>query len=160
MKRGEASIKHGQSRDGVRSKEYTAWQSMRQRCYNENTKSYRDYGAKGVRVAAVWLKDFQAFFDHIGKAPSSRHTVDRIDNTRGYEPGNVRWATRKEQSVNRQRAYGRGESNSRAKLSTQDVVAIRNRHAAGESKKDLAYLYGVSRAHINHIVLRRGWKHA
>lgn len=59
----------------------------------------------GVTLCAEWAKSFDAFLAHIGPMPSDAHSVDRIDNNKGYEPGNVRWSTREVQARNR-RAYG------------------------------------------------------
>ena len=73
------------------------------RCTNPAHKQYKDYGGRGISVHAGWMgaAGFPAFLSHIGPRPSKAHTLDRIDNDKGYEPGNVRWATRAEQSANR-----------------------------------------------------------
>lgn len=55
-------------------------------------------------MSPEWFVDFDAFVDHIGPKPSDQHSLDRIDNDRGYEPGNVRWATAAEQTANRRTA--------------------------------------------------------
>lgn len=81
--------------------EYKAWRSMRDRCQNKNDKAYRDYGQRGISVCQEWDKSFQKFFDHVGRRPSSGYSLDRIDNSKGYEPGNVRWATSLEQGRNK-----------------------------------------------------------
>lgn len=60
----------------------------------------RRAGYAKVSLAKAWRSDFAAFLAHIGPMPRPGLTVDRIDNAKGYEPGNVRWATRKEQSRN------------------------------------------------------------
>lgn len=74
---------------------------MRTRCTNPNHNSYKHYGGRGIRVCDEWAQSFQSFYAHVGPKPSPDHTLDRIDNDRGYEPGNVRWATWKEQGENR-----------------------------------------------------------
>jgi hypothetical protein len=86
---------------GSDTKEYVSWKSMVGRCRNPKHDNYARYGAAGVSVCAEWLSDFQAFLSYIGPKPTAKHTLDRIDNTKGYEPGNVRWATPVEQNANR-----------------------------------------------------------
>lgn len=95
-----ARTKHGQAKDSRRSKVYNAWVSMVQRCTNPNTTHYARYGGRGITVCQEWVDSFEAFYKDVGEPPTPQHTLDRIDNEKGYEPGNVRWATRKEQSNN------------------------------------------------------------
>ena len=94
-KAGLGNKRHGKRR----SKEYTAWCNMHIRCYNERSPHYRNYGARGITVAIKW-HDFIPFYHDVGDAPGPEYTLDRIDNNRGYEPGNVRWAMRQIQSRN------------------------------------------------------------
>lgn len=82
--------------------EYKVWANMKNRCLNPNTPDFKYYGAKGVTVCDEWINSFKSFYDHIGSRPDGM-TLDRIENTRGYEPGNVRWATRQTQAENRGR---------------------------------------------------------
>lgn len=82
-------------------KEFAAWTAMRMRCHNPSSPSYRWYGARGISVHPAWRSNFSAFYDHVGAAPSPSHSIDRIDNNRGYEPGNVRWATDEQQASNK-----------------------------------------------------------
>lgn len=81
--------------------EYIAWLNAKARVTNPRRQCWKNYGGRGIRMAAEWLHDFAAFFAHIGLRPGSGYTLDRIDNDRGYEPGNVRWATRLVQRHNR-----------------------------------------------------------
>lgn len=80
----------------------TIWREMVRRCQSPRSLSYENYGARGIRVCDEWIgKDgCQRFIEHIGPRPSRDHSVDRIDNNGNYEPGNVRWATRKMQNSN------------------------------------------------------------
>ena len=91
---------HGEPQN---SPEYMAWANMRQRCSNQNREDYERYGARGIAVCEEWLHDFPGFLAHIGRRPGPGYSIDRIDNERGYEPGNVRWATAKEQAANRRK---------------------------------------------------------
>lgn len=93
----QANTKHG----GTGSAEYRAWYAMRRRCNDPKNKAYKNYGGRGITVCDEWQSDFQAFLDHIGPKPSPDLSLDRIDNNRGYEPGNVRWADQSTQSRNR-----------------------------------------------------------
>lgn len=91
----------GKWHGGKGTPEYSAWQHMKQRCLNPNSPDYPAYGGRGIMVDARWMRSFPAFLAEIGPRPSPKHSVDRIDGTRGYEPGNVRWATPTQQSRNR-----------------------------------------------------------
>ena len=81
--------------------EYAAWTEMRNRCNNPRHKRAKYYSARGIKVCARWNSSFDAFYEDMGKRPSPQHSLDRIDNNKGYEPGNCRWATWTEQSRNR-----------------------------------------------------------
>lgn len=81
--------------------EYGAWRAMINRCADKSHKNWANYGGKGVYVCADWVSSFEAFYLHIGPRPTPSHSLDRIDNDGNYEPGNVRWATRKEQNNNK-----------------------------------------------------------
>lgn len=85
-------------------KEYAAWSGMKQRCFNANEESYKDYGGRGITVYPGWIHDFSAFYNYIGSAPSLDYSVDRINTNGNYEPGNVKWSTSYEQVHNR-RSY-------------------------------------------------------
>lgn len=74
---------------------------MLQRCYNPKNWKYPDYGARGIVVCERWKNDFHAFAEDLGPKPSKDHSIDRIDNSGNYEPGNVRYATRSEQARNK-----------------------------------------------------------
>jgi hypothetical protein len=82
-------------------KEWIAWRNMINRCEDIKNKDYFNYGAKGISVCKEWRWDFMAFLIHIGMAPDTYYTLDRIESTGNYEPGNVRWATRTIQNLNR-----------------------------------------------------------
>jgi hypothetical protein len=84
----------------VKGKEYSAWAAMRQRCSNPNSPGWEHYGGRGISVSPVWDK-FQKFLEDVGPAPSRQHSLDRVDVDGNYEPGNVRWATSREQALNR-----------------------------------------------------------
>lgn len=91
---------HGESKN--RTKEYTCWASMVKRC--EAPASYTSeqrYKARGVQVCERWRKSYLAFLEDMGRAPSQKHSIDRINNDGNYEPGNCQWATQLEQAGNR-----------------------------------------------------------
>lgn len=81
---------------------YQTWCDIKKRCYNPNNKRYKDWGGRGIAVCSEWKDDFQAFYDWaINNGYDDSLTIDRIDNNKGYEPNNCRWATTKQQTRNR-----------------------------------------------------------
>ena len=94
---------HGHNRGGRRTKEYRTWANMVGRCRNARDKSFASYGGRGITVSDSWAASFEAFLADMGNAPSPSHSIDRIDNDKGYEAGNCRWATKHEQARNTRR---------------------------------------------------------
>jgi hypothetical protein len=95
-------VSHGEAARKTTGKttEYSRWETMLGRCRNPNHSGFKYYGARGIKVCERWLI-FENFLADIGRAPAGM-TLDRYPNKDGdYEPGNVRWATPKQQSRNR-----------------------------------------------------------
>lgn len=84
-------------------KTYKAWCKIKERCFNPKSKDYPLYGAKGITVEKYFLDDFMNFYREIGEAPKDgkRWSIDRIDHTKNYERGNIRWATDTQQARNK-----------------------------------------------------------
>lgn len=94
---------HGATKTPEGKKAYSAWTDIKRKCYDENAREYVRYGAKGRKMFAEWLEHPALFCDYILALPnfSFEMTLDRVDNEVGYFPGNLRWATHKQQAHNR-----------------------------------------------------------
>lgn len=93
---GSMNRRHGVSL----TQEYAVWKHMRNRCNNPKCRDYPRYGGRGIKVDPRW-DVYENFREDMGPRPSRKHSIERIDNDRGYGPDNCKWATKLEQSRNR-----------------------------------------------------------
>lgn len=91
-----SALKHGHHR----SYTYSSWQAAIQRCNNQTSKDYKNYGGRGIKLCDQWANSFEEFLAHMGERPLGT-SLGRIDNNGNYEPGNCRWETAHEQSTNK-----------------------------------------------------------
>lgn len=112
------ATKHGSSKHPL----YLVWLNMMHRCYQPRNKSYQNYGKRGIIVYDEW-KSPSEFISYVssklGPKPSPKHELDRIDNDGNYEPGNIQWATKAEQSLNRRNHW---ELKRRAKMKKVELL--------------------------------------
>ncbi len=116
-------LTHGQSKTRL----YTVWTHMKQRCFNPNDDRYADYGGRGITVCDAWRESFEIFLQDMGPRPLG-HTLDRIDNDGNYEPANCRWATAAEQARNKRNniiVEWRG-----ARMTLKDAAQLKGIHPA------------------------------
>lgn len=125
----DKNYKHGLSNHKV----YGIWAWMLDRCYRQNNKKHDSYGGRGIKVCDEWRHDFKSFYDYVTSLDNYNEdelginglTIDRIDNDSNYEPGNLRWATRKQQVLNR-------------RLSTNNTSGYSGIHYAKKNNKWIA----------------------
>lgn len=139
--------------------EHWAWIQARARCFSKNHRWYHRYGGRGITMCEEWRNDFTRFLNDMGLRPSKNHSLDRINNEGDYEPGNCRWATRRQQNINKTNPGNRI-------LTEQQVHSIREeviRKSVGESLASLdsrlALIYGVKPNTIQQVRLRIRWRY-
>lgn len=102
-----ANVRHGHAKKHNRTSEYNSWAAMHNRCRNSSHRDYDAYGGRGIKVCERWtvgdgrLSGFECFLLDMGKKPEPSLSIERIENSRGYEPDNCCWASQKSQVYNR-----------------------------------------------------------
>lgn len=95
-------FKHGLVPRHNKPPEFNVWCKMRGRCSNPKDPAYKNYGGRGITVCERWLA-FDRFLADMGRRPSPAHTIERVNNDRGYSPDNCIWATRDVQAKNKRK---------------------------------------------------------
>ena len=130
------------------SREYQAWNNMKGRCLNPNHKQFSHYGGRGIHVCKRWVGSFDLFFSDMGGKPSSSHTLERRDNSKGYTKANCYWATRQEQARNRRSTI----------LTLAKAHRIRKLYAEGVRVKKIAQQFGVAVSTVYFILRDEVWE--
>jgi hypothetical protein len=134
---------HGMSR----TPEYQSWNSMIERCYNQNVEGYPHYGGRGITVCKKWRESFESFLNDMGQKPSGMRFIDRIDPDGNYEPNNCRWVS----SVvsNRNRRFN--------KLSLEKAKDIRKMKKSGCHISEICLKYNISKANAYRVINGELW---
>jgi hypothetical protein len=72
--------------------EYKCWSRIQQRCYNPRFRGFKNCGGRGIKVCQRRLDSFENFYADMGRRPSPKHSIERVNNDGNYEPGNCKWA--------------------------------------------------------------------
>lgn len=90
------------------TKAHVAWCGIKHRCYFVDDISFKNYGARGIRLYGPWITDFKLFYNYVKDLPhydEKGYSIDRIKNDGNYEPGNLRWSNRSTQNSNRRKNH-------------------------------------------------------
>ena len=137
-------IKNGQTKHEL----YSVWINMKTRCYNNNSRSFKTYGKRGIKICDQWLHSFETFVNDVGERPSKIHQLDRINNDGNYEPNNVRWVLPVINSHNKKNKINIYKANEIRKLYNKDKLTL----------KEIANIFGIHFSTVSRIVRNELWK--
>jgi hypothetical protein len=129
-----------------RTAEYLAYHGAKIRCTCPRATGYRYYGGRGIEFR---FKSFEEFFQEVGLKPDPKYTIERMNSDGHYEKGNVKWATQKEQVLNRRPM----------KLCREDVLEIRRLRASRVPRKEIALRFKIHPKYVDEIASHRRWAH-
>lgn len=89
---------HGEAN---KTDEYRIWRAMKYRCHVSSCRNYMSYGGRGIYVCDEWLNSYEQFLFDMGRRPTKKHTIERLNNNKGYSKDNCIWATYKQQANNK-----------------------------------------------------------
>lgn len=98
-RRKTGNTTHGHVHNKKKSSTYRSWQHMKRRILNPQDRAFKNYGGRGLQLHEPWLK-FENFLRDMGPSPTKKHSIERVDNERGYFPDNCIWATHAVQVMN------------------------------------------------------------
>lgn len=125
---------------------YSAWSAMKRRCLGKASTGFHRYGGRGIRICERWRDSFENFLADMGERPEG-HTLDRIDVNGNYEPGNCRWATRREQNRNTRQT----------RLTASLALELVGRREHGEDPRSISRRLGVSRQTVYGVSNGHSW---
>jgi hypothetical protein len=135
--KGQVMAARNRTHGHTGSPAYYSWQNMKGRCLRPSHPDFRHYGGRGIMICQRWQDSFENFLSDMGERPAT-HSLERLDNERGYEPGNCAWIPKKRQPLNTR-------SNIRVLLDGDDICLAEACRRIGINKITV------------HMRLRRGW---
>lgn len=147
-KKIEDLIKRSTKHNKCHTEEYKIYYNIKTRLFNKKRKSYKDYGKRGISMSQDWLNSFENFLRDMGKRPSARHSIERVDNSGDYCKENCKWVTVDIQANNKRNNL-LIEHNGEIKTVTQwckiyslNFETIRRRFHEGLKSPEIFYKYG------------------
>lgn len=153
-------VRHGNARKGNESRSYVTWKHMRGRCLRKTHKDFKYYGGRGITICKRWMK-FDNFLRDMGERPVGM-TIERIRNNRGYMKSNCKWASRRDQVLNKRGNFVKGREGLRgakapwAKLTPAKVSKIR-KLCGHVSQRAIGRKFHVSQSMVSMIHTGLSW---
>lgn len=135
---------HGESKTRL----YKTWSSMKERCQNGSSRSYKNYGARGISVCDQW-QDYITFRCWaLDSGYSDKLSIERQNVNKGYSPENCTWIDIAKQARN----------TTKTKLKKEDVLSIRERYKNGETQASIRKDYNISKWYICKLIQNEYWR--